>query len=139
MPRKVITLDICDVCMHTTENEIPATWNETISIGKLTREFMLCDKHVKQFIGDLPKVLEAYGTRVSHQPAKPKVMIPKKAKDDANKSNANILLPTKASKITHKSKANPLACPDCEFVAHNGTGFSAHRRAKHPDEMREAS
>lgn len=129
MPRKIITLDVCDVCLNSQDKETPAVWTALISIDKLTREFMLCDRHRKEIIGDLPAILEQCGTRPVVHPAKPKAA---KSKTPAPSAT---LVPTKAATKTHKSKANPLACdaPDCVFVAHNGTGLSAHRRAKHPE------
>jgi hypothetical protein len=133
--------------MVSQEKETPATWIEVISIGKVTRQFMVCEQHRKEFIGDLPRVLEGYGTKVVKHT---RPVFPGSAKSHETPSHTHAAKTTAAAEKTlkptitkknrpHRSKQNALKCEFCEFVAHNGTGLSAHQRSKHPGELEAAS
>lgn len=124
MPRQLITLELCDVCLGEHDKETPAVWSSIITINKFTREFMLCEEHQKAIIGDLPNVLEKYGVPMGQQPAKAK-------------SHHKQVEPTTNNKnYVHTTKANPKPCQFCDFIAHNSVGLGVHQHKAHPAELK---
>jgi uncharacterized C2H2 Zn-finger protein len=53
----------CDTCLMRDDQRVEATWSETISFGRLTRHFDLCGSCRDKLIGELPEMLERYGTK----------------------------------------------------------------------------
>ena len=62
MARLMEISEVCDVCLRDDQRREPAALAETVTIGKVTRELMLCEKHIGPLL-ELRGLLEQYGIK----------------------------------------------------------------------------
>jgi predicted RNA-binding Zn-ribbon protein involved in translation (DUF1610 family) len=135
MARQVVVVEWCDPCLAD-ESEVPASWSAVIRIGDLERELMLCEQHYGEIIGELPQLLEKFGTQV--EPPAPYRRRPTEEQEFAKPAKVRQCPvcgvtrssgPTVANHIWRQHigrdrPAAPAACPDC--------GWTAEPDAKNP-------
>jgi hypothetical protein len=130
MARQVMVVEWCDVCLGA-DLHVAATWTAVIRIGELERELMVCEDHYHTVIGELPLLLEKFGTRLDAPPphtAKPREpgLVTKRRKKyqevacpvcGITRSSASVV----ADHIfrDHIGRTRPAAqtvCPDCDWT-----------------------
>jgi hypothetical protein len=123
------TVNLCDICMKQDDKEVKSTWSETITIGNLTREIMLCDNHTKvgMAISDLKGVLNEFGTKphtttTSHPKAKPSAKPGKPVE---------FIIVEEGKRPRAAEEPRPCKVKGCKFVAKTGGGLASHERIAH--------
>ena len=63
MPRELKVIEYCDVCIKDEGAKVDSVYTDTITMGGVTRDLMLCGPHRDKLIGELPEQLALYGVR----------------------------------------------------------------------------